>query len=349
MPRSIDDDRYLTERRNKNGTVRYYWQPPGQKPVRLPDGPGMKMALTQLNQQRDAARSEIVAIEGTVAWVIGRYKESDRYQQLAKNTLTVYDRWLNEFGKMWGALPATAISTRVVIKFVEKYQTQPSVQRNAAAVLRNVLDEARYRGLITGANPASRLRLSSAPVRDAIWSTEDRQNWIEAAGRHRNHANALATYFYLLEYTAQRPGDVIDMRWSRYDGETIELAQQKTGKLLRVPCHEDLRRVLDTAKRNANSLFIVARRNGRPFRSVTVINEIFREVCDDAGIGRELQARDLRRTAAVRLGEAGATAIEIAAVTGHSIERSREILETYVPRTEPMGRNAIAKWERNEN
>ncbi len=78
------------------------------------------------------------------------------------------------------------------------------------------------------------------------------------------------------------------------------------------------------------------------------MNTIFRKVCGVAGIGSELQARDLRRTAAVRLGEAGCTPIEIAAITGHSIERTRKILETYVPRTEPMGRNAVAKWERNE-
>ncbi len=71
-------------------------------------------------------------------------------------------------------------------------------------------------------------------------------------------------------------------------------------------------------------------------------------VCDELGIGRELQARDLRRTAAVRLAEASCTPIEIAAITGHSIERTRQILETYVPRTDPMGRNAVAKWERNE-
>jgi hypothetical protein len=46
-----------------------------------------------------------------------------------------------------------------------------------------------------------------------------------------------------------------------------------------------------------------------------------------------------------RLAEAGCTDPEIAAITGHSLERTRQILETYLPRTPEMARNAMAKWE----
>jgi hypothetical protein len=47
----------------------------------------------------------------------------------------------------------------------------------------------------------------------------------------------------------------------------------------------------------------------------------------------------------VRLAEAGCTDPEIAVITGHSLERTRQILETYLPRTPEMARNAMAKWE----
>ncbi|MCP4392938.1 MAG: hypothetical protein GY804_01515 [Alphaproteobacteria bacterium] len=52
---------------------------------------------------------------------------------------------------------------------------------------------------------------------------------------------------------------------------------------------------------------------------------------------------DLRRTAVVRLAEAGATEAQIAAVTGHKIETTRQILETYLPRTSDMAEAAITK------
>ncbi len=61
-----------------------------------------------------------------------------------------------------------------------------------------------------------------------------------------------------------------------------------------------------------------------------------------------LQARDLRRTAIVLMGEAGCTEAQIAAVSGHSIEGTRQILETYLVRTAKMGRAAIRKWEESD-
>ena len=47
----------------------------------------------------------------------------------------------------------------------------------------------------------------------------------------------------------------------------------------------------------------------------------------------------------VRMGEAGAEIHQIAACSGHSIERTTQILETYLPRTLEMGKAAIAHWE----
>ncbi|MFB3101654.1 MAG: hypothetical protein ACE1ZV_00165, partial [Alphaproteobacteria bacterium] len=61
-----------------------------------------------------------------------------------------------------------------------------------------------------------------------------------------------------------------------------------------------------------------------------------------------LQARDLRRTAVVMLAEAGATIPEISAVTGHSINRTQQIIDTYFVRTKPMAQSAISKWERHK-
>jgi len=54
-----------------------------------------------------------------------------------------------------------------------------------------------------------------------------------------------------------------------------------------------------------------------------------------------LQFRDLRRTAAVRLAEAGCTVPEIAAITGHTIDTTARILEAYLPRNFTMARAAI--------
>ena len=62
---------------------------------------------------------------------------------------------------------------------------------------------------------------------------------------------------------------------------------------------------------------------------------------------------DLRRTAVVWLAGEGTPEAQIAAVTGHQIESTRRILETYLPRTGPMASAAIEnlarRRERNRN
>jgi integrase len=46
----------------------------------------------------------------------------------------------------------------------------------------------------------------------------------------------------------QRPGDCVDLQWGDYDGETLTLRQNKTGKPLLLPCTEALRKALNQAR-----------------------------------------------------------------------------------------------------
>lgn len=66
---------------------------------------------------------------------------------------------------------------------------------------------------------------------------------------------------------------------------------------------------------------------------------------DNPGLAAELeqlQFRDFRRTAVVFLGELGIADHLIAAITGHSLDETKRILETYMPRTTGMAARAIA-------
>ncbi len=55
----------------------------------------------------------------------------------------------------------------------------------------------------------------------------------------------------------------------------------------------------------------------------------------------DLQFRDLRRTAVVRLGQLGLEPQLIAAITGHKLATVEKILEVYMPRTTKMAARAI--------
>jgi len=87
-------------------------------------------------------------------------------------------------------------------------------------------------------------------------------------------------------------------------------------------------------------------RHGRPFRQ-RQFKAVWSETTPAAGITGVL-FQDLRRTAMTRMAEASATETEMAAVSGHSIDRSRQILQTYVVASTPMADSAIRKWAERE-
>ena len=70
-------------------------------------------------------------------------------------------------------------------------------------------------------------------------------------------------------------------------------------------------------------------------------NERFRRIAKRAQI--DAQARDLRRTAMVRMAEAGATVPQIASVSRHSIEATQRILATHLPRNRDLAEMAITR------
>jgi integrase len=338
---STERVRYAQVRRNKNGTERHYWIRSGYPNVRLPDDRAKRIALVdRLNDQADRDKAKKGDTQsGEVDWLIQRYRDSDRYADLAPESRRVYERWLSRIHNMWGEMPVSWLTRRVVVMWVDSISGRAS-RGQAAAVLYNVLEQALRYGM-TEINTAARLRISTPKPRDARWTPEDAQAFLSACDDP-----AVRLAFHLLFYTAQRPADVLRMRWSDYDGEKIRLRQQKTGTFLEVPCHRELQLILEKAKADRRGLTIVGNNKGQPI-SRDALTHRFKQLRRRCGL-EHLQARDLRRTAILLMGEAGCTDAQIAAVSGHSIEGTRQILETYLPRTSKMASRAIRIWEESD-
>lgn len=334
----LPDTRYVTERRNKNGKVRLYWVKKGHKPVRLREGPAWSLHADELNR---GTSKHVIA--GTVAWAINEYRMSDDYKALSASSLKIYGRWLNYFEKEWGKHLCKDVTRRVVKAFAQTLQDKKPTRMQAIAVLQNILNVAFDENYIP-VNPAARMKLRKNPPRQQVWEVAEIEAWMTQAEKHP-HAAPVKRYFWLLLYTGQRPVDCVKMTKGRYNGDTIKLVQQKTKKLIEVPCHRDLKAMLADDP-FPNSLYLIAQSNGKPFGR-GYLSEVFGDIRTLAGLGR-LQARDLRRTAVVRMAEAGCTVPQISAITGHSIDETNRIMETYLPRTLPMARNAITKWEQNK-
>ena len=336
--------RYITRRIGPNGREYWYWQRRGFPLRRLPDDTAKRLfEAERLNTWADAQSGRRPRrAEDSIGRLVRLYEDSDRYRDLATGTRTYYDRKLRDVVRVWGDLPSSFLTRKAVVDFVESYAT-PGERKKAAAVLYNLFDLAVYRGWVD-VNLAKGLRLKTPPCRNAVWSQGDCDAFLLQCGKMgwpTWQSQRVALYFTLLRFTVQRPGDVSDMTWGQYTGGTIKLRQKKTKKLVEVPCHRDLRAVLDEQDRT--TIHMLARPDGRPL-PYHRLRDLEAEVRHEAGLGA-LQMRDLRRTAMVRMAEAGAEIHQIAAVSGHSIEHTKNILETYLPRTVEMGKAAIAQWE----
>jgi Phage integrase family len=327
--------RYVERRVNpSSGTERWYWHRRGQKLTRLPDDPIERMALAErLNAAADnLALAELAP--GTIGWVIQRYRDSDEFRELSPGTVKYYRRFLRDIEGLGPGLPFASFTRRAVVDFIDGYAKKHQ-RRQAAAVLKNLFKLAQYHGVVATDETAG-LRLKMSRPRDRIWTDDEVARWLESAGVQDPH---MTTAFLLLQFTAQRPTDVLRMTWPQYSGSAIRLRQQKTGVLLDIPVHPVLRDHLDTLSRSGPSLTIVAFR-GRPVKYLR-FNERFRRIGTRSKI--DAQARDLRRTAMLRMAEAGATVPQIASVSGHSIEATQRILETYLPRNRDLAEIAITR------
>jgi enterobacteria phage integrase len=104
------------------------------------------------------------------------------------------------------------------------------------------------------------------------------------------------------------------MTWADVTGDAIRVVQGKTGERLTIEIHPELRRALNAHPREHH--VIIATAFGRPFTEKGY-GQWMAKAIERAGLPAECVTHGLRKAAARNLAEHGATAKEIAAITGH--------------------------------
>ena len=324
----------------KGDRVLYYWRRPGYKLRRLPDDPNTPAFISlviQWNAEADASAGFGGPLPGSFSELVSAYRASPDFEELAPKTRHGYGYWLDILDKRFGRFPVSGIDREVVYRLRDSMAATPFKANAIVSTLRMLLNFGIDRGTVTS-NPALRPKRLRTKPRRAVWSLEAEAAFLAAA------SPTMALGYKIAAYTAQRPSDVLAMAWSQYDGEVIRLRQQKTDELVEVTCHVDLRAALDAAPRRGVLMLLTAR--GHAFKTL-YFARLWRQTRERAGVDG-LQFRDLRRTAMVRMAEAGATAIEIAGVSGHLIDSTQRILEAYIPRSAAMAKAAIIKLEQSK-
>ena len=321
---------------------RFFWRPtPAVKRLgfaarALGADPDRAIAAARaLNAEVEARqRGEVVGRPdpSSIAGVIAAYRADPRFAELAPATRAGYRRILSEIEQLEGRERVEQITRPYLFAVYRALQSRGRSQANAIMrVWAILLGYAHDTGLIAD-NPARRLRLARVEPRAEVWTPQQVAAFVAAAQAAGRASLGLAV---LLAYEiGQRQGDVLRLPWAAWDGVAFTLRQSKTGAAVRVPVREDVRRQLEQLPRTSTQI-IVAETTRAPFRPDHFRHE-FARVRALAELPDTLQFRDLRRTAATELGDAGATDDEIRSVTGH---RSRGVVAVYV---RPTGTQAEA-------
>ena len=287
----------------------------------LPGEPGFLDAYQALHQaaedakaKHDAARSAPLA--GSLAALVVAFRSSEEWQELAPTTRKDYGRAFKEFEGRFGRVPVSAINRAFVFRLRDEYARDkttgdrtPRRGNRMVDVLRLLLSFAVNRGWRRD-NPALRPgRLKTGPGY-ATWSENDFARFMACAAVSEPIKRAAALGYY----TGQRLSDCLTLTLTARQGGAIELIQQKTGARVWIPEHPELARVLDAAP-PAPATTLLTRADGQPWKP-DHFKHAFTCAVRAAGLSG-LSFHGLRKAAAARLAEAGASAPEIQAITGH--------------------------------
>lgn len=246
------------------------------------------------------------------------FEDSPEWSARSKHTQTQYLIYLRPWLKVPDAAPREVTRRDILAARDAIAKTRGTGAATAfGRVTSSLFGWAQDRGWVDF-NPAARLRALPGGSLPA-WS--EAQIATALAGLPED----LRRVVVLALHTGQRRGDLCAMTWAAYDGATIRLRQAKTGTALVLPVHPDLRRELEAWRAERAGIYILHSPRTGAWQPAHLSREMKRAL-GEIGLPARLNVHGLRKAAARRLAEAGATTHEIAAVTGH---RSLQMVAYY--------------------
>lgn len=302
------------------------------KPVlaRLPgiNDPGFGAALKKLAEARKNRGK--VEFELTVAVLADLYEKSPKFKRLADKTRESYSLYLRQIRERIGKAPARELGPREVIFVRDEMAAKPSAASQMVRTLGALYKWAR------GVGHVENEPTKGVETFDPVGEHEPWPEWLIDAALSSDDAT-VRTAVGLLYFTAQRIGDVTQMRWSDIRDGAIHLETEKTGVALAIPIHSRLQAILATAPREAVTIMLS---NGQPWKPA-----LLRRYLQKWAKGHKVHivAHGLRKSAVNALLEAGCSVAETASISGQTLQ----MVEHYAKkRNQPkLASAAMYLWE----
>jgi integrase/recombinase XerD len=273
-----------------------------------------KAALSSADvQKRSAHRKDA----GSFGYVCRAYYASVAFKLLDVSTQSWRRRALDSICERHGDKPI-----KLLLPIRDELSDRPGAARNRLKALRALF---RWAVELDHAEKDPTRDIKPLPYVTAghhAWSLEE----VEIFEAFHPIGSKARLAMALMLYTACRREDAVRLGPQHIRHGRLQFRQAKNEHRnpvdIDIPLHPDLVEIIETS-RSGHLTFLVTE-YGRPFSAGGFGNK-FREWCDQCGL-TNCSAHGLRKAAAARLAERGASAHEIMAITGH---RSLEEVERY--------------------
>ena len=304
--------KYVNAFRDQTGRMRYYFRRLGIRTA-LPGLPGSSefmdaYAAALANAPKDSPVLRRQVAPGTFDALAVRYFGSPQFHALSPTSRTAYRRVIDSFLEEHGRRRIREMKREHVDIILGKMAQKPGAGLILLKRLRTLVRYAMALGW-TDRDPTAGVK-GYRTKEIHTWNEEE----IATFEARWPNGSRERLGFALLLYTGQRGSDVHRMLWTNLVADTIRVAQQKTKTKLTIPLHDDLAALLAAASREHPT--IVSTAYNKPF-SVKGFGNMTTTAIRAAGLPLRCKPHGLRKAAARRLAEAGCSASEIMAITGH--------------------------------
>ena len=275
---------------------------------------------SQKDYANNLTRACATKISGNL--MLGNNKLKDvRY----KHMTIAYDDWLDNSGIRAANYIATCVS--IVLNYSIKYEAIPH-------------------------NPMALVKKVKTKPRKVMWQPEQVKLFLDTAYSDFKW-RSIGLIFHMAYELAQRVGDMRNLTWKSidFDNKRMNLEQSKRGAEVHLPISESLLKMLVQQKEDFDFQDYVAPRtspknNSYSHYTLNEISKLINEVKDEANLPKELQVRDLRRTAITEMVEAGVDLVSIMQVSGHQSVAS---VQPYLVNTYSGASSALERRFKNGN
>ena len=250
--------------------------------------------------------------EGSFGWLIERYRETAAWSHLSAATRRQRENIFLHVIETAGSQPITKITIATIVAGRERRAATPAQARNFLDAMRGLFRWAadarmvKVDPTISVKNPARKKGPGFRP-----WTEDDvaayEQRWLIGT-RQR-------VWLHVLLYTGLRRGDAVRLGRQHVRDGIASLKTEKSGGTVTVtlPILDALAETL--AAGPCGDLTFIAGENGCPLTKESFGN-LFRDACRAAGVSGS--AHGVRKIAATRAANAGATVAELEAIFGWS-------------------------------